>query len=151
MPTDPHAAITGQLIDWLLTIPGAAEWNWFDDVVPGFESGRCCAVWWAGDEVYEPASTTGWMGIQDVYQVRYWEPSSAPSRVTPDGDPETLGLIQQQVRQVIFAHPELPASSLASAYQMLYAGARRLGPADGASDVRGFEIAVTVRRAEAYA
>jgi hypothetical protein len=151
--TSPQRLLVDQLIAWIQAeVADSDSWHFHKEMPPDYNPGTNCAIFWAGDDVFEQDSTTGWLGLVDSYLIRYWEPADEGTRTTTDeASGDTLSDALQQVRRTVILHQGLPAASLANASQMAYGGSRKLGAADGASGVRGFEMTVAVRRPESYA
>jgi hypothetical protein len=150
--TSPVRLFTDQLIAWLQAeVEDADGWSFIREEPRDYVPGENCAIWWTGDEPFDSDSTTGWLGLVDVYQLRYWEPADEGSRTTEDEDAgDVLSTKLQQVRRTIALHRALPAGSLADASEMVYLGSTKLGAEDGASGVRGFSVGIRVRRSESY-
>ena len=150
--TSPVRLFVDQLLAWIKDeVDDTEGWHVHKEQPRDWTSGQNLAVWWLGDEPFDQDSTTGWLGLVDLYVLRYWEPADDATRVATDetaGD--TLSETLQQVRRTIALHRGLPAGQLAGASEMAYGGSRKLGDEDDASGVRGFQVVIRVRRPESY-
>ena len=150
--TSPQRLFVDQLTAWITDeVEDTEGWAIRKEEPRDWSGGQELAVWWLGDEPFDQDSTTGWLGLVDLYAVRYTEPADDAARVASDeaaGD--VLSETLQQVRAAIVKHRGLPAGQLANASEMAYSGSRKLGDEDNASGVRGFQVLVRVRRPEQY-